>query len=124
MRFAILLTVGALFATLAPASAQAVKRTVTQNELKNLQIYMEFASADSGKLPDKEAIMASLKMEKGAANLVKAIEEGVLVLTGTNSREEVWAYEKDITVKGGLMLSSNGIERLDAAAAKKKRLGK
>src|SRR5438132_12637257 len=100
-RLAILLTLSIVLLSARTASAQAVTRTVTQNDLKNLQIYMEAASAESGKLPDKATIIAALKMEKGAANLVKAIEAGVLVLTGTNNREDVWAYEKSAPEKGG-----------------------
>jgi hypothetical protein len=100
-----------------------VARTLTQNDLKNLQVLMEAASAETGKLPDKAAIMAALKMEKAAANLVKAIEGGTLILTGTSNREDVWAYEKAAPEKGGWFLTSNGVERLDAQAAKK-RLGK
>jgi hypothetical protein len=105
------------------ASAQAVARAITQNDFKNLQVFMEAASAESGKLPDRATIMAALKMEKGAANLVKAIEDGSVILTGTTSREEVWAYEKIGPEKGGLILTSNGVEKLSAAEIKK-RLGK
>jgi hypothetical protein len=120
---AMILTMLGLLSTVAPADAQAVKRTINQNDLKNLQIYMEAASAETGKLPDKATIMAALKMENGAAKLVKAIESGEVVLTGTANREDVWAYEKLAPEKGGLVLTSNGIENLDAVAARK-RLGK
>jgi len=103
--------------------AQAVARAVTANDLKSIQIFMEAASAESGKLPDAATTLAALQMDKGSANLVKLVTDGVIVLTGTGSREEVWAYEKSALEKGGLMLSSNGIDRVTAADLKK-RLGK
>lgn len=102
---------------------QVVARVITQNDLRNLEIFMQTASAVSGALPDKATIMAALKMEKGAEPLVKAIENGTLVLTGATERESVWAYEKSALEKGGLILSNNGIEKLSAADVKK-RLGK
>lgn len=105
------------------ASAQGVKTTLQLADLKNLQIYMEYASGVSGKLPDKETIIKSLKMEKGAAKLVTAIEDGSLILTGNTERESIWAYEKKATTSGGYVLSNNGIENLNAADAKK-RIGK
>jgi len=103
--------------------AQAVTRALTANDLKSIQIFMEAASAESGKLPDAATTRAALKMDKGSAHLVKLVAEGVIVLTGTTSREDVWAYEKSALEKGGMMLSSNGIDRVTAADLKK-RLGK
>ncbi|MCE9533108.1 MAG: hypothetical protein K8T89_18575 [Planctomycetes bacterium] len=104
------------------ANAQAVTRAVTTNDLKNIQVFIESASAETGKVPSKEAIVEALKMAK-AANLVKLIEEGAIVLTGTTERESVWAYDKNAPEKGGFILSNSGIEKLDAAEVKK-RLGK
>jgi hypothetical protein len=92
----------------------AVQRVVTQNDLKNLQVFIEYASLSSGRMPDKAAIMESLKATPDAAALVMVIEGGTLVLTGINQREGVWAYEKDAPARGGVVLSNNGIERLTA----------
>jgi hypothetical protein len=104
--------------------AQTGKATaLTQNDMKLLQTFLEYASGVSGKLPEKAATLAALKMDKGTVNLVKAIEDGSLVLTGPVNREGVWAYEKNAAESGGFVLSNNGVEKLDAAAAKK-RLGK
>ena len=77
------------------AGAEDTKTKLTQNDFKNLHIFMDAASGVTGKLPDKATTVAALKMEKGAANLVKAIEDGSLILTGATSREDVWAYEKN-----------------------------
>src|SRR5271166_5543991 len=77
------------------AVAEDGKTNLTLAELKDLHLYMDTASGVTGKLPDKVTTVAALKMEKGAANLVKAIEDGSLVLTGATSRDDVWAYVKD-----------------------------
>ncbi len=105
------------------AIAEDGKTNLTLAELKDLHLYMDTASGVTGKLPDKETTVAALKMEKGAVNLVKAIEDGSLVLTGATSRDDVWAYEKNAPVSGGYVLTSNGVDKLDAEAAKK-RIGK
>jgi hypothetical protein len=102
------------------AVADDGKTNLTLAELKDLHLYMDTASGVTGKLPDKETTVAALKMEKGAANTVKAIEDGSLVLTGAASRDDVWAYEKDAPVSGGYVLTSNGVDKLDAEAAKKR----
>jgi hypothetical protein len=102
------------------ADAEDGKTTLTLNDYKNLHLYMDTASGVTGKLPDKDTTVAALKMEKGSANLVKAIEDGSLVLTGATSREDVWAYDKDAPVNGGYVLTSNGVDKLDAEAAKKR----
>jgi hypothetical protein len=102
------------------ASADDDKTKLTLDDYKNLHLYMDTVSGVTGKLPDKETTVAALKMEKGATNLVKAIEDGSLVLTGATSRDDVWAYEKDAPVNGGYVLTSNGVDKLDAEAAKKR----
>ena len=105
------------------ARADDAKATLSLDDFKNLHLYLDTVSGVTGKLPDKETTLAALMMEKGAARLVKAIEDGSLVLTGAGSRDEVWAYEKDASVNGGYVLTSNGVDKLDADAARK-RIGK
>jgi hypothetical protein len=99
-------------------------RVVNANELKNLHLFIENASgaSDSGQLPDKQTILASLERDPDARNLVKDIKDGLIVLTGNTQRESVWAYEKNAPANGGWVVSNQGAERLSAAEVKQ-RLG-
>jgi hypothetical protein len=92
------------------------------NDLRNLHLFLESASAETGQLPDKQTIIANLKGDRDAAKLVKAIEDGYIVLTGNRQRESIWAYEKNADTNGGWVVSNMGPDKLSAAEVKK-RLG-
>lgn len=98
-------------------AAQAVRgagaRAVTGNDLKNLHIFIEGASGASGQMPDKAAILNSLKSSPDAKNLVALIEDGSIVLTGIRQREGVWAYEKLAPERGGNVITNEGVVRMD-----------
>ena len=93
----------------------AVKRTVSQNEMHNLHLFIENASAASGTMPSPQQITASLQRE--APKLAKQIQDGDIVLTGTRTREGIWAYTKEPQSVAGehLVLTASGIERMPAA---------
>jgi len=103
------------------ADVRAQKAVAQGNDMKNLHIFMEAAFAESGTMPDRDAILAGLK-ESMAINLVKAIQDGTLVLTGTTVRESVWAYEKGTSTAGGWIISNFGVEKVTPVEFKK-RLG-
>ena len=97
----------------------AVGRTVNENDMRNLHIFLENASSATGSMPDKNAIMAQLNSSQDARNLVTAINEGLIVLTGSTQRESVWAYEKNATINVGWVITNNGVERMDANSVKR-----
>ena len=92
----------------------AVKRTVSQNEMHNLHLFIENASAATGTMPSAQDITAALQRE--APKVAKMIQDGDIVLTGARSRESIWAYTKDPQTVGGehLILTASGIERMPA----------
>jgi hypothetical protein len=90
----------------------AVQRTVTAKELDDLRIYIDTASLASGRMPNKETILKEVKTAD--RKLGQLIEDGAIVLTGATQREGVWAYEKDAPERGGMVLTSTGVERLSA----------
>src|SRR5205085_12137155 len=98
----------------------AVARAVTQNDLKNIQIYIENASGASGRMPSPQETLAALQKED--PKTAQLVTEGAIVLHNARTREDVWAYEKKAATEGGLVLTSQGIERMDAAALRQ-RLG-
>jgi hypothetical protein len=98
----------------------AVKRTVNENELKNLHLFIETASGASGRMPGYQEIMAALQRE--APKTAKHIEDGDIVLTGARTREGIWAYTKDPQSVAGehLVLTSSGIERMPPATLRQR----
>jgi hypothetical protein len=90
----------------------AVKRTVSQDELRNLHLFIENASAETGRLPSPEEITAVLRRE--APKIAKSVQDGDIVLTGARTRESIWAYTKDAQSVAGehLILTASGIERM------------
>ncbi len=100
-------------------AAQAVRgrvlREVTHNEMKNIQIYIESASGASGKMPSKEDIMAVLQKE--SPKTFKLIQDGAIVLTGAQSREQIWAYTPELQGSGGhFIVSSSGVDGVSKQA--------
>ena len=102
------------------AGYKAGKRVATQNELHQIHIFIDSASGASGRMPSSQETLAAL--EKEAPKIAQAVKEGVIVLHPARSREDVWAYEAVALEQGGQVLTSNGIEKMDAATLKR-RLG-
>jgi hypothetical protein len=96
---------------------RATQRIQTANELKGLHIYISDASLTSGRMPSKEEIVAAAK-QSNDAKLVKYLEDGIIVLTGTKSREGVWAYEKDAPAMGGWVVTASGPQQMTAEQLK------
>lgn len=91
---------------------KAVVRTVDQNDLKNIHLYIETASGASGRMPSKKDIIEALKSDPGAAKLAKMIEDGDIVLTDIKQREGVWAYPKHVLNDGGYIITNEGVVRV------------
>lgn len=100
---------------------QAPRRIVEMNDLNQIRIYIENASLASGKMPNSNEILAALKQEAPA--IYKKINDGDITLHPARTREEVWAYETAALTQGGLVCTSSGVERMDAATLKQ-RLGR
>jgi hypothetical protein len=93
----------------------AVQRTVNLNELKNVQLFIETASAASGRMPSPQEVAAALQKE--APKTFALLQDGSIVLTGTRSREAIWAYTRDPQSGAGehLVITSSDIGRMPAA---------
>ena len=93
---------------------KAVGRAVTQNELNNLRLFIDTASGASGQMPTQQEILAGV--QKDDRKLAQAIQQGDIVLTGTRSREGVWAYTKEVQRNGNhYAVTSNGVEEMSPA---------
>jgi hypothetical protein len=106
----------------AQAVRKAVLRTVTRNELKNIHTFMETASgaSTSGQLPTPEEVIQVLQKEDRKA--FELVKEGAVVLTGTRSRDTIWAYAAEAKVYGGehLIVTASGITSLPGPALKQR----
>jgi hypothetical protein len=98
------------------AVRKAVERTVTLNELNNLRLFIDTASGASGRMPTPDEIKAAAQKED--RKLHEFLADGTIVLTGTTSREGVWAYVAEAMKTNGYVVTATGIERMDAAQLK------
>lgn len=95
----------------AQAVRGAVNRVVTMHEMNELRLFIDQASLASGRMPTPNEIFDAAK-QSGARKLTEFLQEGAIVLTGVQTREGIWAYEKDAPTRGGLAVTASGVERL------------
>lgn len=98
----------------------AARRTVVMNDLNQIRLYIETASLASGVMPSANDTYAALKKEAPA--IATLIDEKAITLHPARTRAEVWAYETAALTSGGLVCTSSGVERMEAAVLKQ-RLG-
>lgn len=88
-------------------------KPVEMADMKEVWVFIENASGASGRMPASALTYAALVEAKSpAAPLVK---DGSIVLTGSTTRDSVWAFEARAYANGGLVASQNGVETLTAA---------
>jgi len=95
----------------AQAVRKAAYRAVSQSDLAQIRLFIENASLASGQMPTAQETAAALQKE--APGIYKQVEEGKIVLTGTRSREGIWAYTADAQSVTGehLVLTKDGVQR-------------
>jgi len=92
---------------------KAVGRAATQNDMQQLHLYIENASAASGRMPTQQQLAADLQKE--APNLYKLWADKVIDVTKMPQRESIWAFTVEPVSTAGyhLLISNNGVERMD-----------
>ena len=103
----------------------AAVRSVSQAELHDLHLFLENAAAATGQLPPREQTLTMLKRPDGNRKLVEMIEAGDIVLNSPRSREGVWAYDKAAlsAPNGGMILTNNGVQRVNSPQELRQLLG-
>jgi hypothetical protein len=98
----------------------ATTRTVNMAQMHDLQLFIDNASLADGQMPSAEVIKAALQKE--SRKTYELVNNGSIVLTGTRSRQGIWAYTFEPQTTGGehLVLSSSGIERMPAATLRQR----
>jgi hypothetical protein len=96
----------------AQAVRKAATRTVNYNELENIRLFISTAEVSSGRMPSKQAVEQALMRE--APKTYELVKENVIILTGTRSRENIWAYTYDPQTAAGehLVIRSGNIEKV------------
>jgi hypothetical protein len=95
-------------------AVQAVRGAVTRDELENalkqIQLFIENASAVDGNMPAVQTTYEALKRE--APKYAKYIDNQDIVLNPARTRDEVWAWAK-LPQGNFAVLTSSGIERMN-----------
>jgi hypothetical protein len=87
-------------------------KPVSENDMNDIWLFIDARSTAGGEMPGPQDIYAALSAAKSpAADLAR---NGSIVLTGTRTRESVWAYEAKATRQGGYAVTQNGVQRVSA----------
>ena len=97
-------------------SARAGKRVAAMNDFDQLKFFIFEYELNNNRMPSKEELRTELK---SAANLLKLIDEGAIVLPTTMQRQGLWAYEVDADKAGGIVIESGNVGRKSADEVKK-----
>jgi hypothetical protein len=105
-----------------PAASNATgNKAVAKADMDEVWVFIENRSGASGKMPSVQDIQAALVEQKSPA--AELVRYGSIVLTGSGTRESVWAYERNALTNGGWVVSQNGVETVTATELKN-RLGR
>jgi hypothetical protein len=98
----------------AQAVRGAVARAATQAELHDLHIYMTNAKLSLGRVPTSQETWTAMNQVDGNRQMVKLIQDQVIILVPNPQDEGLWAYSAEVPTKGGWVLTHAGTERLTA----------
>jgi hypothetical protein len=101
-------------------SARAGKRVAALNDFEQLKTFIFAFELDNNRMPTKDELRAELKT---AANLLKLIDDGAILLPTQLRKDGVWAYEVDADKAGGIMIVAGNVMRVISADDVKKYLG-
>lgn len=82
---------------------KAAKRAVTMNDMQQLGTLIFSYELENNKMPTVSDIKAFLKPD--GMNILAAIDEGAIILTGTTDKRGLWAYEVDADRAGGIVVT-------------------
>lgn len=98
---------------------KVVAQVVRKNDLRNIHIFIDAASLVSGKMPTVAQTTTVLRKEAPA--LFDLIKDEAIVLTGTTSREGVWAYSAKPQAGGEfLVVTAQGVENMTRETLEKR----
>jgi hypothetical protein len=96
----------------AQAVRGAVKRTVTLNELKNLQQFIHDYYTSNGQMPTGAQTWQMLSTSRADPLLNSAIQEQLIYLVPNPAADGLWAYTAEVKTTGGHVVTNSGIDRV------------
>lgn len=97
---------------------RAGERLAQQTQMDQLGTIMFALELQDNRMPTVQAVKDDLKANPDARDLLKLIDDGVIILTGTTDRQGLWAYEIDADKVGGIILVSGRARRAQADEVK------
>ncbi len=97
-------------------SARAGKRVAAMNDFVQLKVFIFDFELQNSRMPTKDELRAELRT---AANLLKLIDEGAILLPARMQKEGLWVYEVDADKAGGIVIVAGNVERKNADDAKR-----
>jgi hypothetical protein len=99
----------------AQAVRKSVQNVVTAAELHDLHLFLSNAKLANGRVPNSQETWDALSRPDGNRQLVKLIQDGILVLVPNPPEEGLWAYSKEVPTHGGWALTHSGPQQMTAA---------
>jgi hypothetical protein len=90
----------------------AVNRVVTAAEMHDLHLFMANAKLSLGRVPTSQETWEALNRPDGNRQLVKLIQDQLLILVPNPPDEGLWAYAKEAPTQGGWILTHSGESRV------------
>ena len=99
---------------------RAGERLAAMTDFTSVQFFIYEYELNNNKMPTIAEIKASLKSAADTQHILKKIEDGVIILTGTTNKNALWAYEVDADKAGGIVClgPSGSIRRATADEVK------
>lgn len=99
---------------------RAGERLAQLTDFDSVKFFIFSYELENGRMPTIAEIKAELKNYPDAAQILKKIDDGVIILTGTKDKNALWAYEIDADKAGGIICHgpSGAIKRATADEVK------
>ena len=88
--------------------APVLDRTMIENDLKNIHLFLYTAHTSSGRWPSAEVAKAQIKQDPNSRKLVQQIEDGIYVLVNNPPEGGILAYCANETTMGIITVDTNG----------------
>lgn len=90
---------------------QAGRRFVTLTDMNQIALAMSQWEIENNRMPNYNQAYAIVSQYP---NYKKLVDDGDVILTGTNNRSGLWAYEVEADVKGGVAIVAGTANRYSA----------
>lgn len=97
---------------------RAAERMAQMTDFDQMKFFIFAYELENNRMPTVAEIKADLKQYPDARQILKKIDDGVIILTGTKDKYGLWAYEVDSEKIGGIICLGNSIKRATADEVK------